>query len=281
MPSNRHAKVILPTLTLAVLLTGAACRVVESLPADNGAVVLVVAAAISMSDALQSVVVEYERTSDVSVVVNAAGSDTLATQLIAGAPGDVFLSADTHQMERVERAGLLTPAGPVILFTNQLAAVVPRDRSFSVTKVDDLGLPEVGRIALGDPLSVPAGVYAREYLRAAGLWELLFDKFVPTRNVRAALAAVEAGHADVAFVYRTDVVTSDGVDVAFVVPVESGPAIRYMGAVLIGDHTEEARRFLTFLRGAGGRAFEEAGFVRVDSAAGGLSLQSTGVAGVS
>ena len=205
------------------------------------------------------------------MVVNAAGSDTLATQLIAGAPGDVFLSADTHQMERVERAGLVTPDGPVSLFTNELAAVVPRVRSFSVTRVNDLGLPAVDRIAIGDPASVPAGVYAREYLRSSGLWKSLFDKFVPTRNVRAALAAVEAGHADVAFVYRTDAVTSDRVEVAFIVPLAAGPAIRYVGAVLMADHTEEARQFLRFLRGAGGRTFEAAGFIRVDSAAGDLA----------
>ena len=263
----RHRKLVCTTLALVGLTTGTACGVVGSLPVDDEGVVLVVAAAISMSDALDLAVVEYERTSDVSVVVNAAGSDTLATQLIAGAPGDVFLSADTHQMDRVESAGLVTPEGPVILFTNELAAVVSRDRSFSVTRADDLMSPDVGRIALGDPASVPAGVYARQYLRSSGLWESLFDKFVPTRNVRAALAAVEAGHVDVAFVYRTDAATSASVDVAFTVPLGTGPTIRYVGAALVADHPEEARRFLKFLVGPGGRAFEASGFLRVAAVA--------------
>ena len=224
---------------------------------------LLVSAAVSLTDVLEVIAVEFERAEGVSVALNLAGSDTLATQLAAGAPADVFVSADVTQMRRVTHDGVVDPARVVPLLANQLAVVTTVEASGAVQSVPDLLRPAIRRVALGDPEAVPAGVYAREYLRSVDLWEALRPKLVPTRDVRAVLAAVAAGHAEAGFVYRTDTGLVDGVRTALLVPVETGPAIRYVAAPVVTSRRPlAATRFLEFLREGPARdVFERAGFV--------------------
>ena len=224
--------------------------------------VLLVSAAVSLSDALSVVAAEYERASGISVVLNLAGSDTLATQLAAGAPADMFVSADLRQMDRIENAGIIVAATRVDLLANQLVVIVPSTRAQLVTGADDLRSSRIRRIAIGDPDSVPAGVYARQYLESAGLWEDVRSKVLPTRDVRAALAVVAAGNAEVGIVYRTDVARASGVSLVFEIPIDQGPPIRYPAAATVGARESAATEFLAFLSGDVARAaFEDAGFV--------------------
>ena len=255
--ASRAASLLLVWLLVSAAL---ACTGTST---DEHRTSLVVSAAISLSEALTDAVAEFEQQSGVTVTVNAAGSDTLATQIIAGARADLFLSADTRQMDRVQREGLVRGGSRVDLFSNELVAVVRRDAPVALRHVDDLRGRRVRRIAVGDPDAVPAGVYARAYLRSRGMWEPVRDKLVPTRSVRAALVSVQAGHADVGFVYRTDLVATDDLQVAFPVPRLPESPIVYPGAVLTGtSHPDEALRFLTFLReGTGRRIFKDAGFL--------------------
>ncbi len=227
---------------------------------------ILVSAAVSLSDALTVVGQRYEETTGTPVILNLAGSDTLATQLVAGAPVDVFLSADERQMDRVEEVGGIMAGTRVDLLANQLAVVVARDAPARVSGVADLLMSHVMRVAMGDPEAVPAGVYAQQYLDSIGLWELLRPKVVPTRSVRAALASVEAGNADVAFVYRTDLSVSDAVTLAFFVPVDESPPIRYPVAVTTGGpNPQGSRHFLVFLRDAtASKIFSDFGFVTLD-----------------
>ena len=252
-------------LLCAAILASSACGSGESVP--GAATRVVVSAAVSVSAALRRAANEFERTTDATVVLNVGGSDTLATQLLAGARADLFFSADTRQMDRVEAGGGILTSTRVDLLTNQLVVVTDLDRVGQLSKVTDLARPGVRRIAMGDPDAVPAGVYAREYLQSVGLWDAVQSKVVPTRSVRAALAAVEAGNADVGFVYRTDVPLTDGVDVAFVVPIDLGPQIRYVAAVTTEAlHEAAARQLLTFLSGASARRiFEDAGFIALEA----------------
>lgn len=251
---------------LVVCLGLGAC---DPSPSGNDAERLVVSAAVSVSDALRTVADAYTRVSRVDVLINIAGSDTLATQLIAGARADLFLSADYRQMDRAEEAGRILTSTRVDLLTNQLVAVVPTDRTHTASGIDDLlQAPWVRYVAMGDPDAVPAGVYAQRYLRSVGLWDAVQSKVVPTRDVRAALAAVEAGNADVGVIYRTDLAMARMVRVAFAVPVHEGPRIRYPVAVVADGRNEvAARRFLSFLRRSEARRiFEEAGFIVVGEA---------------
>jgi molybdate transport system substrate-binding protein len=224
---------------------------------------LVVSVAVSLSDALRRAADEFEQATDVVIVLNAGGSDTLATQLLAGASVDLFFSADTRQMDRVEAVGGIVALTRVDLLSNQLVAVSHIDRVGLVSGVTALERSGVRWIAMGDPDSVPAGVYAREFLVSMGIWDVVRSKVMPTRNVRAVIAAVEAGNADVGFVYRTDVALAEGVGIAFVIPVDQGPQIRYVAAVATeAPHAVAARQFLDFLRtGRARRIFEDAGFI--------------------
>jgi molybdate transport system substrate-binding protein len=220
---------------------------------------IIVSAAASLTNVLQEAAQVYERQSGERVVLNLGSSNTLARQIAAGAQADLFISADTAQMDAV--AAHIVAGTRTNLLSNQLAIVVPDDRNRRLTSPRDLLNPSIRRIAIGDPSAVPAGVYARHYLETIGIWEKLSNKVVPSGSVRLALAAVENGVADAAIVYRTDIATARGARAAFVVPPGEGPTIVYPAAVLRGPNEAGARRVLAFLKGAeAARVFERAGF---------------------
>lgn len=249
------------TLVLAALILSLGCRG----GATGPAAVVRVSAAVSLSDALLELARSYEEATGTRVELNLAGSDTLATQLLAGAPADLFISADAHQMERVQASGSVVAGTRVELLANQLAVVMPAEGGSMIQEPADLTSDEVRRIALGDPSAVPAGVYARRYLESIGLWSRLEAKVVPTRDVRAALAVVAQGDADAGIVYRTDLSRAAGVELAFVVPLDQTPPIRYPAALLVSGDTERGADFLTFLQQpAARRRFDDAGFIPLD-----------------
>lgn len=223
---------------------------------------LVVAAAVSLTEALEDIAPEYERATGSSVTFTGGASNTLARQIAAGAPADIFVSADEAQMEFAARAGAIDSATRVVVVSNELAVVAPADATAVPRSAADLAAPWVRRIAIGDPEAVPAGVYARQYFERLGLWALLAPKMVPTGSVRGALAAVTSGAADAAVVYRSDLMHAASVKLAFAVPKDSGPAIVYPAAVTRRSRNPEgARRFLSYLRGVEAqRVFARHGF---------------------
>jgi molybdate transport system substrate-binding protein len=186
--------------------------------------VLVYAAA-SLTDALADVAKEFEAQTGQRIVFNLGASSNLARQIKAGAPADVFFSADEAQMNALEAAGLVRAADRVNVLSNVLVAVVPAASTAVLAKPTDL--VTVRHLAVADPQAVPAGVYARLWLGSIGLWSRLEDQIVPTLNVRATLAAVESGNAEAGIVYRTDATLSRRVKVAFEVPRGQGPVIVY------------------------------------------------------
>jgi len=194
-----------------------------------------VAAAISLKEALTEVARGWEAGGGEHVVFNFAGSNVLARQIRAGAPVDVFLSADERTAASIkdsleERHSLLG---------NTL--VVVSDRPMTSLR-DVLAL---NRIAIGDPSAVPAGVYARQALQRAGMYEAIEPKLVPCENVRAALAAVESGAADAAIVYATDARLAKRTKIVLTLQEQ----VTYPIAVVKGaKHAKAARRFVEYCR---------------------------------
>jgi molybdate transport system substrate-binding protein len=186
---------------------------------------IAVFAAASLTEALQEAAKGFEAASGHKVSFNFGGSNDLARQIRAGAPVDLFFSADLAQMQALEKDGRVSPVDRIDVLSNTLAVIVPSDSSAKIASAADLRA--LGRIALANPEAVPAGVYARAYLQGEGAWDAVKSKVVPTLDVRAALAAVEAGHADAGIVYRTDASLSKRVRIAFEVPRERGPRIVY------------------------------------------------------
>ena len=207
---------------------------------------LLVSAAISLTDALQAVAAQYQHEGGEAVQFNFAGSNVLARQILNGAPADVFISADALQMEFTVQRGAVESSRP--LLANRLAIVTPPGRSGTIRDV--AALAGARRIAIGDPAAVPAGVYAKRYLEAAGQWQAVEPRLLPLANVRAALAAAESGGADAAIVYETDAAVSKKVEVGYVVTGPHAPRIIYPAAVVTRSRSKAAaRRFLEFLHG--------------------------------
>ncbi len=220
-------------------------------------------AAASLADVLKAIAAAYEKQSEDKVIFNFAGSNTLARQIEAGAPADIFFSADEAKMDRLEKRHLILKETRKSRLSNTLAIVVSADGGPKIERPQDLARESVKRLALAEPKSVPAGIYAREYLQKRKLWRAVASKVVPTENVRAALAAVEAGNVDAGIVYKTDARISTKVKIACEVPRSEGPAISYpMAIVKDAGQFSAATRFLGYLDSEpAGRIFEAFGFL--------------------
>ena len=200
-------------------------------------IVISVFAAASLSDALTEIASTYEK----PVAFNFAGSRTLARQIEEGAPADLFLSADEATMDELAAKNLIAADTRTSFLSNTLVIV------------GDADLLRARRIALAEPSSVPAGIYAKQYLERIGMWEAVRGKVVPTENVRAALAAVQAGNADSAIVYKTDTPR-------YAREIADGPPVSYAFAVTARNRAE-AREFLQYLQSDRARAiFAKHGF---------------------
>lgn len=207
---------------------------------------LTVFAAASLSDALQEVGQNFEKETSHPIVFNFTASSTLMRQIQEGAPAHIFISADEAKMDVLEKEKLIENRRN--LLANTLALVVPSSLTNQIHTPNDLTNNIVKKIALAEPETVPAGIYAREYLQKIELWKTLQNKIVPTENVRAALAAVESENVEAAFVYHTDALISKKAKLGYLVPQQEGPAIRYPVALIKNKKREKSQLAEQFLR---------------------------------
>jgi molybdate transport system substrate-binding protein len=211
---------------------------------------LFVLAAVSLTEAMQEAGAQYAAAGEPEVRHNFAASNVLARQIREGIAGDEFVSADERQMDALAEAGAIAVDSRVALVGTDLVVMVRPGLEGQVASPQDLLGPAVRRIAIGDPAGVPAGVYAREYLQRSGLWPSMASRLVPTTSVRAALVAVDNGHADAAMVYRSDTGTARRARLAFRIIGPHAPRIVFPAAVLAGSrHRERARAFVGWLTG--------------------------------
>jgi molybdate transport system substrate-binding protein len=226
---------------------------------------LTVHAAASLTDAMKEIGAAYEKESGDKLQFNFGASSTLARQIEEGAPADVFLSADEAKMDGLQKKRLLLGGTRRSFLSNSLVIVVAADASVVPKSASDLTKAEYKKIALGEPATVPAGIYAREYLEKLGLWSALKDKVVPMESVRAALAAVESGNVEAGFVYKTDALISKKVKIAVEIPIADGPKISYsMAVVQSSQQLERSKNFEEYLAGPAARqVFEKFGFIVV------------------
>jgi len=222
-----------------------------SLPAAE----ITVFAAASLSDSLKELAPRFQAVTGHTLRFNFGASGALARQIKEGAPADVIVSADELRVDQLEKAGLLLPGTRRTIVANQLVVVVAADDGARVKALADLAKPDVRRLAIGEPATVPVGTYTKEHLQKAGLWQQLLDKMVPLDTVRAVLAAVESGNAEAGFVYKTDALISKRVRIAVEVPLAAGPKITYPVAVLKDSkQPDAARAFADYLAGAEAQA---------------------------
>ena len=188
--------------------------------ADEGKITVFAAA--SLTNAMQDIATQYKKEKGVDVVSSFASSSTLARQIEAGAPADLFISADQKWMDYAVDKKAIDTASRQTLLGNSLVVVAPKaseQKDFTIdSKTNWTSLLNGGRLAVGDPEHVPAGIYAKEALQKLGAWDTLSPKLAPAEDVRGALALVERNEAPLGIVYGSDAVASKGVKVVATFP---------------------------------------------------------------
>lgn len=226
---------------------------------------LVVFAAASLTDVLQQVGPLYTQQSKVPVKFSFAASSALAKQIESGAQVDVFFPADQDWMNYLQERQLIDTASRTDLLGNRLVLIAPKDSkaSLKLTRGAPLlaTLGPGGRLATGDPDSVPVGKYAKAALRNLDLWTAVEPRLARTENVRVALMYVARGEAPLGIVYATDAAVEPQVRIVDVFPASSHTPITYPVAAT-SRASASAVTFLTFLRGDAARAiFKRSGFI--------------------
>ncbi|EMN0593272.1 molybdate ABC transporter substrate-binding protein [Klebsiella aerogenes] len=246
-------------------LTGAAltlCVSGHALAQDGK---ITVFAAASLTNAMQDIAQAYKKERHVEVVSSFASSSTLARQIEAGAPADLFISADQKWMDYAVDKKSIDTASRTTLLGNSLVVVAPKasDRGDIAIndKTDWVSLLQGGRLAVGEPDHVPAGIYAKEALQKLGAWETLSPKLAPAEDVRGALALVERNEASLGIVYGSDAVASKGVKVVGTFPEDSHKKVEYPLAIVDGHKNATVTAFYDYLKGPEASAiFKRYGF---------------------
>ena len=195
-----------------------------------------------------------------------AASSVLAKQIEAGAPADVFLSADPDWMDYLEQRKLIQPGTRADLLGNTLVLIAPAGSAVQLTLGPGVDLTAAlagGRLATGDPDSVPVGRYAQAALTHLGIWDQVAPRLVRAENVRMALEYIARGEAPLGIVYRTDALAEKRVRLIDTFPPTSHPPIRYPVALTAGAQPQAAA-FEAFLQGDAARQiFVRYGFERL------------------
>jgi molybdate transport system substrate-binding protein len=225
---------------------------------------ILVFAAASLTDALEEVDAAFTAATGIKVRASFAASSVLAKQIEAGAPADVFVSADSEWMDYLGQHALIKDGSRRDLLGNALVLIAPSDSTVQLKiarGVDLVGALHGARLATGDPDSVPAGIYAKEALTQLKVWEQLSDHLVRAENVRTALAYVARGEAPLGIVYRTDALAEKRVRIVDTFPEDTHPPTRYPVARLLQSQPQ-GRRYSDFLGSEAARAlFARRGFV--------------------
>jgi molybdate transport system substrate-binding protein len=250
---------LIGTLALAVALAAP----VPARAQDASKPVVVFAAA-SLKTALDRIAAEWRAEAGGEVTLSFAASSALAKQIEAGAPADIFVSADIKWMDWVAERNLIDPATRKNLLFNALVLIAPAGSTATLEIGEGFDLAGAlgdGRLAMGEASSVPAGLYAKAALTKLGVWDAVSSKVAGAENVRVALAYVARGEAPLGVVYATDAKSEPKVRVVGVFPADSHPPIVYPAAVTAASPNPSAKGFLDFLSSAAAAGiFEDEGF---------------------
>ncbi|MGL4280409.1 MAG: molybdate ABC transporter substrate-binding protein [Albidovulum sp.] len=248
---------MLPRLVLAALLTASAVT-----PATAEEVVVFAAA--SLKNALDTIAADFEKATGNTVTISYAGSNALAKQIIEGAPADIFVSAAVNWMDEVEKAGLVVPGTREDLLGNTLVLVAHGADAKPVEIGPGFDLKSLlgdGWLSMAMVDSVPAGQYGKASLEALGVWSSVEGSVAQSENVRAALALVSSGEAPYGVVYASDAKADAGVTVVGTFPDDSHNPIIYPAALLTGAGDEADTAFFEALSSdAAGATFAAEGF---------------------
>lgn len=251
--------------SIAFAAAGAASSAGSATAAKSaGTSALTVYAASSLTNVLNALGTDFERRTGTPVKFSYAASSVLARQIEAGSQADAFVSADEAWMDYLATRGRIRTESRADVAANRLVLVAPADSTVQLRIAPGFALAAAlgrGRLATGDPATVPVGRYARAALTTLGVWSSVEAKVVGADNVRSALAFVSRGEAPLGIVYATDARIEPRVRVVDTFPAHTHPPIRYPAA-LLKTSQPGAAAFVAYLRSAEGQAiFAKHGFL--------------------
>jgi len=214
---------------------GGAEEVRERDPQKN----ITVSAAMSLKDTIEEVVALYEKKEDVDITLNLGSSGSLQHQIEQGAPADVFVSAGKKQMDELERQGLIEKSTRKNILRNKMVLITPNNNPL-IEGFESLVRPEVLKISIGAPDTVPAGRYARQILESLELWDQLQPKLIFAKNVRQVLHYVETGNVDAGIVYLSDAMTSKKIKITAQADNDLYEPVIYPAALISNSNDKEA-----------------------------------------
>lgn len=221
-------------------------------------------AAASMKNALDNANKAWAVQGGKDVTVSYAASSALAKQIESGAPADIFISADLDWMKYVSDKKLVKEDTKFNWLGNRIVLIAAKDAAKPVDikpGFDLAGLLKGGRLAMGEPNSVPAGKYGKAALEKLGAWSAVEKSVASAESVRAALALVSRGEAPYGIVYQTDAAADPGVAIVGTFPADTHPPIVYPIAILSESKSEDAAAYLDYLKSAKAVPFfEKEGF---------------------
>ena len=225
---------------------------------------LLVFAAASLKNALDDIDASYKKENGKEVKVSFAASSALARQVEAGAPADIFISADLDWMDYLAKKNLIKPDTSSNLLGNSIVLVAPADSTVTATIAPNFALASLlgdGHLAMANTRSVPAGKYGKAALEKLGVWDSVKDRVAQADNVRAALLLVSRGEAPLGIVYKTDAAADPKVRIVDSFPDDSHPPIIYPVAVIAASANPDAAAYLAYLKSpTAAAAFEKQGF---------------------
>jgi molybdate transport system substrate-binding protein len=255
--SSRRAKLLL-TWIFVLVQAGAVHADAQDKPE------LLVFAAASLTDVLGDLSTNWQKSGGVPVKLSFAASAVLARQIEAGGRADVFISADQQWMDYLQARGLIEQPTRRNLVGNRLVLIAPADSRIELEikpRFPLVGALGGGRLATGDPDTVPAGRYARSALTSLGLWDEIENRLVRADNVRGAMMFVARGEVPLGIVYATDALADRKVRIVDTFPANTHSPIIYPGAAVKGARGE-AKSFVEFLGGGDARdTWKKYGFV--------------------
>lgn len=216
--------------------------------------VLRVAAASDLQDVLPELASRFEAEHPVQVEYAFGSSGRLKQQIEAGAPFDLFLSANRAFVSDLASTGMILPDSVRAYTQGALVLVIYRDSGESVQSLADLTKPEVQHLALANPELAPYGAAARQALQNARLWDELQPKLAQAETVRQALQYVQTGNAEAGLVGRAIARRVPEVRTIEIDPSLYAPIVQTLGVVAHSEQTEAARQFADFLLGSEGQA---------------------------
>ena len=260
---NGKLKVLFSCLAfMGLLATGCSNeKKVNSIAASP--IELNVSAAASMANAMKEIGENYEnKNPNVKVVLNFASSGALQQAINQGAPTDLFISAAQDKMDILDKNGLLEPGTRIDLLENKIVLIVPKDSKLQLSKFEDVLSPEVKKIGLGEPKSVPAGQYAAEVFKSLGILDEVNAKAVFGSSVRQVLSWVDIKEVDAGVVYATDAVVAKESKIVCTAPEGTHKPVVYPMAIIKGKgNLAAAKTFVTYLTSEDTKkVFEKYGF---------------------